>query len=140
MIENQAQCLLDQKERLTGFTTVLLGAECQLLLMFAGREELSPFIQGSSPRGEEGGGFLQEAQSAGLAVGVVACQVPLEEVPGDGEVFALPSQLVDVAAEGGAWLVVVLLLHDVHRPIVPLPERPPCQPCTMTQALLKMGN
>ena len=97
--------------------------------MSAGREELSPLVQGGGSGGEEDVEFFEQAQAAGLACDVVACQVLLEEVPGDGEALALPSELVDVSAEGGAWFVLVLLLHVIYVPVVPLPERPPRQPC-----------
>ena len=63
----------------------------------------------------------QTVQAASLAGDVVSSQVPLQEVPRDGVVLALPPQLVDVAAEGGAWFVLVLLLHVIYVPVVPLP-------------------
>ena len=89
----------------------LSGSEGQLPPVPAGREELSPLVQGGGSGGEEYVEFFEQAQAAGLACDVVACQVLLEEVPGDGEALALPSELVDVSAEGGAWFVLVLLLH-----------------------------
>ena len=51
--------------------------------MPAGREELSPLIQGGRSRCEENMEFFQEAQSAGLAGDVVAGLLLLQEVPGD---------------------------------------------------------
>ena len=97
-------------QRLAGSGLSLSGSEGQLSPVPAGREELSPLIQGGRSRCEENMEFFQEAQSAGLAGDVVAGLLLLQEVPGDGEVGALPPQLVDVPAEGGAWLVLVLLL------------------------------
>ena len=96
--------------------------------MSAGGEELSPLVQGGCSWSEEDVEFFKQAEAAGLAGDVVACQVLLEEVPADGEALALPSELVDVSAEGGAWFVLVLLLHVVHMPVVPLPEWPPVNP------------
>ena len=97
--------------------------------MSAGGEELSPLVQGGCSWSEEDVEFFKQAEAAGLARDVVACQVLLEEVPADGEALALPSELVNVSTEGGAWFALVLLLHIIYVPVVPLPERPPRQPC-----------
>ena len=56
--------------------------------MPAGREELSPLVQGGRSWCEENVIFLEETQSAGLAGDVVAGLLLLQEVPGDGEVGA----------------------------------------------------
>ena len=73
--------------------------------------------------------FFKQAESTRLAGDVVASLLPLQEVPGDGEVGACPPQAVDVPAEGGARLLLVLLLHVIHVPIMSLPKRAASQAC-----------
>ena len=114
---------------LAGSGLSLSGSEGQLPPVPAGREELSPLVQGGRSWCEENVVFLEETQSAGLAGDVVAGLLLLQEIPGDDEVGALPPQLVDVPAEGGARLVLVLLLHIVHVPVVSFPEWAPGQTC-----------
>ena len=81
--------------------------------MSAGREELSPLVQGGRSWCEENVVFLEETQSAGLAGDVVAGLLLLQEVPGDGEAAARPPEAVDMPAQGGPRLALVLLLHVV---------------------------
>ena len=126
-------------QRLAGSGLSLSGSEGQLSPVPAGREELSPLIQGGRSRCEENMEFFQEAQSAGLAGDVVAGLLLLQEVPGDGEVGALPPQLVDVPAEGGAWLVLVLLLHVICVPVVPFPEWASGQACVGFHGVVVAG-
>ena len=90
--------------------------------MATAREELSPLVESCNAWCEHDVIFFEEAEAAGLTAGVVASKPPLQDVPGDGEVDALLPELVGVLAEGGAGLVLVLLLHVVDMPIVPLPE------------------
>ena len=64
--------------------------------MPAGRKELSPLVEGCNTWCEEDVEFFEEAEATGFAGDVVASQLLFQEVPGDGEVGALPSELVDV--------------------------------------------
>ena len=111
-----------KNDKLTALRLGLFPSQGQLSPVAAAREELPPLIQGGDARCEYDVKLFEEAEAAGLAGGVVASQPPLQNVPGDGEVDALPPELVGVPAEGGARLVLVLLLHVVHMPIMPLPE------------------
>lgn len=95
--------------------------------MSATRVELPPLIEGGDPWREHDVKLFQKAESAGFAGGVVASLPALQQVPGDGEVGAGPPELVDMPAEGGSGLLLVLLLHVVHVAIVPLSEGAPRQ-------------
>ena len=108
--------------------------------MPAGRKELSPLVEGCNTWCEEDVEFFEEAEATGFAGDVVASQLLFQEVSGDGEVGALPPELVDVPAQGGAWLVLVLLLHVVSVPVVPPPEWAPCQPCVGLHAVARVGG
>ena len=103
--------------------------------MSAGRKELSPLVKGRNTWCEEDVEFFKEAEATRLAGYVVTSQLLFQQVPGDVEAGALPSELVNVPAQGGAWLVLVLLLHVVRVPVVPLPKWTPCQPCVGLQAV-----
>ena len=71
---------------------------------------------------------LEEAQAARSGGGVVTGQLLLQQVPGDGEVGACLPEAVDVSAERGPRLHLVLLLHIVFVLIVAFPERAVRQP------------
>ena len=101
----------------------LLGNQCQLSPVSAGRKELPPLVEGGDPRVEHDVELFKKAKSARFAGDVVASQPLLEEVPGDGEAGARPPEAVDVPAQGGALLLLVLLLHVICVPVMSLPKR-----------------
>ena len=94
----------------------------------AARVELSPLIEGCHPRCEHDVVCFKEAEPAGPGGGVVAGQLLLQQVPGDGELGAFSPEAVDVPAQGCPLLLLVLLLHVVDMPIVTLPEGAERQP------------
>ena len=116
-----------------------LGCQGELPSVPAGRKELPPLVEGGDPRGEHDVVFFQETQSTRSAGDVVSSQPLLQQVPGDGEAGARPSQAVDVPAQGGSRLPLVLLLHVVVVPIVPLPERSPGQAGVRLRAVVVAG-
>ena len=105
----------------------LFRNQSQLSPVPAGRKELPPLVEGGDPRVEHDVEFFEKAKSARFAGDVVASQPLLEEVPADGEAGARPPEAVDVPAEGGALLLLVLLLYVIGVAIVSLPERPSSQ-------------
>ena len=116
-----------------------LGCQGELPSVPAGRKELPPLVEGGDPRGEHGVVFFKETQSTRSAGDVVSSQPLLQQVPGDGEAGARPSQAVDVPAQGGSRLPLVLLLHVVVVPIVPLPEGSPGQAGVRLRAVVVAG-
>ena len=66
--------------------------------MPAGRKELPPLVEGGDPRGEHDVEFFKEAKSTQSIGEVVSSQPFLQQVPGDGEAGARPSEAVDVPA------------------------------------------
>ena len=64
--------------------------------MHAGGVDLPPLVEGGDPWCEHYVEFFQEAKSTLLAGWVVASKSLLEQVPGDVEVRASLSELVDV--------------------------------------------
>ena len=133
-------CTNNENVKLTRSRLWLLCSQGQLFPVPAGRKELSPLVEGCNTWCEEDVEFFEEAEATGFAGDVVASQLLFQEVPGDGEVGALPSELVDVPAQGGAWLVLVLLLHVVSVPVVPPPEWAPCQPCVGLHAVARVSG
>ena len=83
--------------------------------------------------------FFQETKPAGSAGRVVPRQPLLQQVPGDVEAGARPPEAVDMPAQGGPRLPLVLLLHVVVVPIVPLPERSPGQAGVRLRAVVVAG-
>ena len=86
-----------------------LGCQGELSPVPAGWEELPPLVEGGDPRGEHGVVFFKETQSTRSAGDVVSSQPLLQQVPGDVE--ARPSEAVDMPAQGGPRLPLVLLLY-----------------------------
>ena len=86
-----------------------LGCQGELPSVPAGRKELPPLVEGGDPRGEHDVVFFQETQSTRSAGDVVSSQPLLQQVPGDVE--ARPSEAVDMPAQGGPRLPLVLLLY-----------------------------
>ena len=86
-----------------------LGCQGELPSVPAGRKELPPLVEGGDPRGEHDVVFFKETQSTRSAGDVVSSQPLLQQVPGDVE--ARPSEAVDMPAQGGPRLPLVLLLY-----------------------------
>ena len=104
---------------MTGLGLSLFRYKGQLSPVSAAGVELPPLVEGGDPWGEHDVKLFQEAEATGFAGGVVASLPALQEVPGDGEVGAGPPELVDMPAEGGPGLLLVLLLHVVYVPVMP---------------------
>ena len=73
----------------TGLRFLALGCQGELPPVSAGREELSPLVEGGDPRGEHDVEFFRKTQSTRLAGDVLSSQPLLQQVPGDGEAALL---------------------------------------------------
>ena len=78
------------------FSFLLPPAQGQLVPVHARGVDLPPLVEGGDPWCEHDVEFLQEAKSTLPAGWVVASNSLLEQVPGDVEVRASLSELVDV--------------------------------------------